>query len=364
MRSFNSSGECKASSAAPGCRPQSFNSQLPIPFRTTIAGHNRTRNSQSGRTTASAVRSLRCNARLFGINSPSTIWSAVMMLKAITTAMTCAPASANRPNPKRRGSMRRASAGSPIQPRPSEEMVMPSWQAARLASSWESARSSALAFLFPLATSRWTRLRRTATIENSAATKKPLAATSKKTAKMPIKSVKLPSPVGMILSFNLTNEGMSPKNRLVARRCRDPVSQARAVPGSTALVRLFRFRPLRPATDTDSARRLSAFRHAILVRNSRGAVACRAVGDARFGGRHGPSFHPVQPEPLARPSLLYPDRHLLLADRHLPASSRGGGRSVFRDRLLPDVGRRSPRRHRLGCHLYLDQSLPALSPGA
>src|SRR4051812_8982449 len=67
-------------------------------------------------------------------------------------------------------------------------MVMPSWVAARLESRLARARSSALAFILPAATSSTTRLRRTATSENSAATKKPLAATRTNTASRPPKS--------------------------------------------------------------------------------------------------------------------------------------------------------------------------------
>src|SRR5206468_2344554 len=76
----------------------------------------------------------------------------------------------------RSGSIRCAIAGSPIQPKASEEMVMPSWVAARLASRLSTARCSAEALALPALTSSATRLRRTDTSENSAATKNPFAA--------------------------------------------------------------------------------------------------------------------------------------------------------------------------------------------
>lgn len=126
----------------------------------------------SGRTTQSAVVSLRWSARLFGASSPSTMCSVVMMAKAMTTAMVCEPAVASDPGrPLNRGSIRCASAGSPTQPSASNERVMPSCVAARLASRLSTARLRAEAFIFPAATSSVTRLRRTATRENSAATK-------------------------------------------------------------------------------------------------------------------------------------------------------------------------------------------------
>src|SRR5262245_38549307 len=76
-------------------------------------------------------------------------------------------------------------AGSPTQPSARDEMVMPSWVAARLASRLPSAFSSAWAFVRSAATSSITRLRRTATSENSAATKKPFAKTRTRTANRP-----------------------------------------------------------------------------------------------------------------------------------------------------------------------------------
>ena len=75
---------------------------------------------------------------------------------------------------------------------------MPSWVAARLASRLSTARSSAAAFIRPAVTSSATRLRRTATSENSAATKKPFAATRSRTDMIPKMSTQLPSSVGMI----------------------------------------------------------------------------------------------------------------------------------------------------------------------
>ena len=43
------------------------------------------------------MRSLRWSARLLGASSPKTMWSAVMIMKAIVMAMACAPIVANDP---------------------------------------------------------------------------------------------------------------------------------------------------------------------------------------------------------------------------------------------------------------------------
>ena len=57
-------------------------------------GQNAFMNSSVGLTTQSAVVSGRSSAIVFGASSPSTMCSAVMMAKAIATAMLCAVASA------------------------------------------------------------------------------------------------------------------------------------------------------------------------------------------------------------------------------------------------------------------------------
>ena len=79
-------------------------------------------------------------------------------------------------------SSRCAIAGSPIQPRPSDARVIPSWQAERYAFRFCSSCINLLAARLPWFASVSIRDERTPTSANSAATKKPLAATSNKTA--------------------------------------------------------------------------------------------------------------------------------------------------------------------------------------
>ena len=188
-RSFSSSGECSDSLEAPGGSPTARSTRLPRPLSVTIAGRSRKRKRLSGRTIHKAVRSLRWSARLFGASSPRTICSVVMMTKATATAMACEPTVASDPGRLlSQGSIRWASTGSPIHPRARDEMVMPSWVAARLASRLSTARCKAAALVLPAAASSTTRLWRTATRENSAATKNPLAATRPRTASIPRRS--------------------------------------------------------------------------------------------------------------------------------------------------------------------------------
>ena len=52
-------------------------------------GRNTRRNSSVGFATTSATFSGYCSATVFGASSPSTMWSAVMMVNAIATAMVC-----------------------------------------------------------------------------------------------------------------------------------------------------------------------------------------------------------------------------------------------------------------------------------
>jgi hypothetical protein len=69
-----------------------------------------------------------------------------------------------------------------------------------VASRWSMVLLSARARRCPSATSCVTRLRRTATKENSAATKKPFAATSRRIARSPAMSIQMLLAVGMVTS--------------------------------------------------------------------------------------------------------------------------------------------------------------------
>lgn len=98
--------------------------------------------------------------------------------------------------------------------------------------SFSLARWSGLAFLRPAATSSVTRLLRTATSENSAATKKPLAATRARTARTPNKFNTVPSGLGtsgmgavssnMLHSINLRGALTASQRGRLSTGCRSP----------------------------------------------------------------------------------------------------------------------------------------------
>ncbi len=69
-------------------------------------------------------------ATVFGANSPKTTCRKEMIPKLTARATGCSIPS-GKPNVSKRGSMSVATAGSPIQPSPREEMVIPNWQTAR-----------------------------------------------------------------------------------------------------------------------------------------------------------------------------------------------------------------------------------------
>ena len=98
-----------------------------VPCTMRMKGQNTRMNSSSGCTSQSAVASGRSSAIHFGVSSPNTISMAVIMAKAIATAMLCAVAAAtiggNAPSGR---SISEASAGSAIHPRPRLAIVMPS----------------------------------------------------------------------------------------------------------------------------------------------------------------------------------------------------------------------------------------------
>ena len=117
-------------------------------------GHSERMNSSSGLTTHIAVISDRSSAIHFGVSSPKTISTAVIVVNAIATAMVCAVAAATYGGRNSIGrSIIDASAGSPIQPRPRLAIVIPSCVAAMYRSGALTARRTARAPRCPSAIS-------------------------------------------------------------------------------------------------------------------------------------------------------------------------------------------------------------------
>ena len=77
---------------------------------------------------ASTIGGVRAIAALFGASSPTTTWSIVMSMNASAEASPIPAISAASPSS---GSSASWNAGSPSAPRPSEQIVMPSWHADR-----------------------------------------------------------------------------------------------------------------------------------------------------------------------------------------------------------------------------------------
>ena len=102
-----------------------------MPFSSVMNGQKVRMNRRVGVATSSAVPSGFCRATVLGASSPKTMCSAVMKANAIATAAECDPACAQGAGtPCSVGSISRAMAGSPIQPRPRLAMVIPSCVAA------------------------------------------------------------------------------------------------------------------------------------------------------------------------------------------------------------------------------------------
>src|SRR6185503_5011295 len=204
---FSSASECTIEWPPSELKPSMLTTARPMPLRTRMNGQNAFMNSSVGFTTSSEVPSGLSSAIVFGASSPRTMCSAVTMAKAMATAMLCAVASAIVSGRKRSpGAIIAASAGSPIQPRPMLDMVMPSWVAAMNGSGSDTARRTARAARCPSAISWSTRVLRTVTIENSAATKKPLARTSASTAASRHSASPIESSMAGILRFSVAEE--------------------------------------------------------------------------------------------------------------------------------------------------------------
>ena len=124
-----------------------------------------------------AERSGPAMAMFFGTISPSTTCRDTTTTSARENAIGWTSAS-GMPQLSNSGSMRCASAGSPTAPRPSEQMVMPSWAPAIIRETFSMARRVVLAEREPCCARGSIWLRRAEMSANSAPTKKALKASS------------------------------------------------------------------------------------------------------------------------------------------------------------------------------------------
>ena len=79
-----------------------------------------------GSATARVMRSTLWMAKVFGVSSPRMMCRAVMMAKPRARAIVC-PTGGAMPSHSVTGRISFDTAGSPIQPKPREARVMPSW---------------------------------------------------------------------------------------------------------------------------------------------------------------------------------------------------------------------------------------------
>ncbi len=186
MISATSSIECTISCPLMGSNPNSRTTPLPAPFINTMNGRMTFENHSSGWATHRLTASGRCRAMALGASSPKITCRNVIAAKATTVAILCAaihaPCWGKKPNA---GSISRAKVGSPTQPKARLASVMPSCVAAMASSRRSIALRTATA-----PTRRWltissTRVRRTATSANSAATKNAFNKTNTGTASRP-----------------------------------------------------------------------------------------------------------------------------------------------------------------------------------
>src|SRR5215207_7799550 len=118
-------------------------------------------------------------ATLLGASSPKTTCKNVMVAKATAKAIASVKPSGTE-RATNRGSRRCLKAGSPIHPKPSEEMVIPSWHTERYESSLSVAFLRSPDEVLPSRTSPSTCVERIFTSPNSAATNRPFRATRNK----------------------------------------------------------------------------------------------------------------------------------------------------------------------------------------
>src|SRR5215211_3029018 len=133
--------------------------------------------------TKSEVLSVLWMAMVLGASSPKTTCKNVIIPKAMANATGWRTPSGI-PSRSNSGSITVATAGSPSQPRPREEIVMPSWQTARYASSLPVASLTIPAPALPSRSSRSTCVDRIFTRANSAATNRPFRTTRNSAARI------------------------------------------------------------------------------------------------------------------------------------------------------------------------------------
>src|SRR5215208_6449354 len=200
-------------------------------------------------------------ATLFGASSPKTTCKNVMVAKATAKAMASVkPSGMERAT--NRGSRRCLKAGSPIHPKPSEEMVIARWHTERYESSLSVAFLRRLAEVLPSCTSPSTCVERIFTSPNSAATNRPFRATknSAKTTRRPLRA-RLPNPYPRLRIQSAPAEARAPflYSYPISRRCPESYAdQQRITSGRRTGLHSPRAHPRQSAEGVEDSWRSSA----------------------------------------------------------------------------------------------------------
>src|SRR5215208_1187785 len=189
-------------------------------------------------------------ATLLGASSPKTTCKKVMVAKAKAKAMASVKPSGTE-RAMNRGSRRCLKAGSPIHPKPSEELVIPSWHTERYESSLPVASLRSPDEVLPSRTS-----------PNSAATNRPFRATknSAKTTRRPLRA-RLPNPYPRLRIQSAPAEARAPflYSYPISRRCPESYAdQQRITSGRRTGLHSPRAHPRQSAEGVEDSWRSSA----------------------------------------------------------------------------------------------------------
>src|SRR5207244_4328397 len=175
MRS--SSSECARSPLVSALTPSTDRVAFDARCRSQSAGAKTIWKRRIGGATRSATRSVKRIAKDFGASSPTTMCRKVMVANATAIEVFSITRADSMPSAPKAGARRCAKAGSPIQPRPRLVSVIPSCVAERKTSRRRWSVAARRACQWPSAARASTRVARTRTMANSAATKKAFTTT-------------------------------------------------------------------------------------------------------------------------------------------------------------------------------------------
>src|SRR5437867_11340529 len=223
-RMRSSSSECARSPLVSALTPSTDRVAFDARCRSQSAGANRIWKRRIGGAVRRATRSVKRIAKDFGASSPTTMCRKVMVAKATAIDVFSITRADSMPSAAKTGARRCAKAGAPIQPRPRLVSVIPSWVAERKTSRRRWSVAARRACQWPSAARASTRVARTRTMANSAATKKAFTTTR-------------PRASATSRGSETIHSGRKPAARMPDERCtgrQAPVHDTRAGPAYAA----------------------------------------------------------------------------------------------------------------------------------